>query len=520
LGSWTHALPPLAYVLAGALLRDVASSPARGARFTHVTARQFPGLALRSVVVAVIVGLVVCVASAAAEAAPMRVTLKRAGTPAVAGSPVSLQVRTRVRRGRFIKRHTVSYGDGTRLRRGLRKPRTLRHTYARAGRYRVTLTLIDNVRRRAVGRLWITVRAPAPARAPAPPPPLTATPAPLPAPPPPLAAGTIAAGYRHVCLVVAAGGVACQGQGISGQLGDGGVGYAVTPVAVSGITDATAVAAGAFHSCALRSGGTVWCWGGAEHGQLGNGAASLSLTPVQVAGITNATAISAGGDHSCALLATGGVVCWGSNVYGQIGSGGSLYALTPEPVAGITNATAIAAGGIHEGLSHSCAVLATGQVMCWGSDLHGELGNGVAGYSPTPVAVTGIANAKIVAAGAAHSCAVLATGQASCWGSNANGQLGNGAQTNALTPTPVSALANITAIAAGGAMDATGHTCAVLSDRRVWCWGRFGGNGSASSTTTPMPVGPIDNATAIAAGGDQSCAVLTPFAFRCWGYTP
>jgi alpha-tubulin suppressor-like RCC1 family protein len=464
---------------------------------------------VRSVVIAMIVGLVVCVASAAAEAAPMRVTLKRAGTPAVAGSPVSLQVTARVQRGRFIRRHTVSYGDGTRLRRGLRRPRTLRHTYARAGRYRVTLTLIDNRRRRAVGRLWITVRAPAP------PPPLPATPAP---PPARTAAGAIAAGYRHVCLVVA-GRVACQGQGISGQLGDGGAGYAVTPVAVSGISDATAVAAGAFHSCALRSGGTVWCWGGAERGQLGNGTANLSLTPVQVAGIANATAISAGGDHSCALLASGAVVCWGSNVSGQIGSGGSLYALTPEPVAGITNATAIAAGGIHEGLSHSCAVLATGQVLCWGSDIHGELGNGIAGRSPTPVSVTGIADAKIVAAGAAHSCAVHATGQASCWGSNGNGQLGNGTYTNALTPTPVSVLTNITAIAAGGAMDATGHTCAVLYDRRVWCWGRFGGNGSGSLTTTPTPVGPIDNATAIAAGGDQSCAVLTPFAFRCWGYT-
>jgi alpha-tubulin suppressor-like RCC1 family protein len=468
---------------------------------------------MRWVVVAVIVALVVCVASAAAEAAPTRVTLKRAGTPAVAGAAVRLQVKTRVRRGRFITRHTVSYGDGTRLRRGLRRPRTLRHTYARAGRYRVTLTLIDNRRRRAVGRLWITVRAPAP------PPRLPPPPAPLPPLPP--AGGTIDAGYRHVCLVLATGSVACQGQGISGQLGDGGAGYAVTPVAVSAISDATAVGAGAFHSCALRSRGTVWCWGAGERGQLGNGTASLSLTPVQVAGITNATAISAGGDHSCALLATGAVVCWGSNVYGQIGSGGSLYALTPQPAAGITNATAIAAGGMHEGVSHSCAVLATGQVMCWGSGIRGELGNGVAGISPTPVPVTGIADAKIVAAGAAHSCAVLAGGQASCWGSNIDGQLGSGGTpTYALTPTPVSALANITAIAAGGAKEATGHTCALRSDRQVWCWGRSGGNGSGSSTTTPMPVAPINNATAIAAGGDQSCALLTPFAFRCWGYTP
>jgi len=88
------------------------------------------------------------------------VKLARVGTLAVAGSPVRLKMRTRMRPGRVIRRHTVSYGDGTRLRRGIRRPRALRHTYRRAGRYRVTLTLIDNRRRRTVGRLWITVRAP------------------------------------------------------------------------------------------------------------------------------------------------------------------------------------------------------------------------------------------------------------------------------------------------------------------------------------------------------------------------
>ena len=88
------------------------------------------------------------------------VKLMRVGPVAVVGSPVRLQIRTRMRRGRVIRRHTISYGDGTRLRRGIRRPRALRHTYRRAGRYRVTLTLIDNRRRRTVDRLWLTVRRP------------------------------------------------------------------------------------------------------------------------------------------------------------------------------------------------------------------------------------------------------------------------------------------------------------------------------------------------------------------------
>jgi hypothetical protein len=87
------------------------------------------------------------------------VKLTRVGAVPVAGSPVRLHLRARLARGRVIRRHTLSYGDGTRVRRGMGRPRTLRHTYRRAGRYRVTLTLIDNRRRRSVGRLWITVRA-------------------------------------------------------------------------------------------------------------------------------------------------------------------------------------------------------------------------------------------------------------------------------------------------------------------------------------------------------------------------
>jgi hypothetical protein len=110
------------------------------------------------------------------------VALKRLGAAPIAGARVRLQVRARVRRGRVIRRHTVGFGDGTRLRRGVRRPRELRHIYRRAGRYRLTLTLIDNRRRRTVGRLWVAVRS-APAPAPAPPP--EVAPAPIaPAPPP------------------------------------------------------------------------------------------------------------------------------------------------------------------------------------------------------------------------------------------------------------------------------------------------------------------------------------------------
>lgn len=140
--------------------------------------------------------LLVAMLAPAADAAPAtartKVTLKRLGPPAVAGSPIRLRVRAHVPRGRFITRYVVRFGSRVKPRHGLRRPRELRHTYTRAGRYRVTLTLIDNRRRRSVGRLWHTVR-PAPATF------LPAAPAPQPAPP--TGVVTVPAGIPADCSV-------------------------------------------------------------------------------------------------------------------------------------------------------------------------------------------------------------------------------------------------------------------------------------------------------------------------------
>ena len=105
---------------------------------------------------------------------------------------------------------------------------------------------------------------------------------------------------------------------------------------MSGIADATAISAGADDACALLSTGGVNCWGYNEAGQLGDGNnVDGNLTPVAVSGLTNAAAITVGGDDACALLSTGGVECWGANNVGQLGIGTTTGAYTPVAVRGL-----------------------------------------------------------------------------------------------------------------------------------------------------------------------------------------
>ncbi len=226
--------------------------------------------------------------------------------------------------------------------------------------------------------------------------------------------------------------------------------------------------------------------------------------------------IVAGGEFTCALLSDGTASCWGSNGWGQCGDGLTTYLPQnlPNPVAGISTAIRL-----HAGYNHACALLSDGTVRCWGMNNNSQLGNGASTpvYTGTAVSVTGLTGAIGLGGGAYHTCAILADGTLSCWGVNYQGQLGNGVAGGAFnTPVTTLAVTNATAVVGGD-----NHTCALISDGSVRCFGDGAkgqiGDGYTTDDATPVPVYGLTTAVALAAGQDHTCALLANGQVHCWG---
>lgn len=250
---------------------------------------------------------------------------------------------------------------------------------------------------------------------------------------------------------------------------------------------ATAISGGDDHTCAILSGGAVQCWGLAQFGALGSGNTTNNY-PGPISDLNGVTAIAAGGNQTCALLSTHRVECWGT---GGIGHGAPDYSYTPVEVTGITDAIAITAGE-----SHSCALLSDHTIECWGGNTYGQLGDGTTATETVPSSPVGdIMNAIAISAGENHTCALLSDHTVECWGDNQYDQLGlgyAGPAYNAL-PMPVSGLSGVTQISAGGY-----HTCALIpnaSTGTIKCWGHNAagelGNGTTDSTLVPVTVSAI-----------------------------
>lgn len=306
----------------------------------------------------------------------------------------------------------------------------------------------------------------------------------------------LALGLDSTCVVFHSGAVRCWGNPERGKTGHGDLmQYGLTvptnaaPTLVLGGASSK-VGLGVQSSCALKVDGSIVCWGAVTIGMLGYGPAIVEdigdTEPANTGGAVdiggNAIDIAVGAEHVCAVRIDGRVLCWGNGATGRLGYGSvASVGITETPATiGPVDLGGMAATHVAAGLAHSCALLENQEVHCWGSVEHGILGDPTlvqnlgddVGETPAMGVKVDLGGPAIaIDAGNQHTCALLANSTVRCWGFGSGGRLGLGTgddigdnETPALLPVDLGGPA--VQIAVGRA-----HTCALRQDGALLCWG-------------------------------------------------
>lgn len=318
------------------------------------------------------------------------------------------------------------------------------------------------------------------------------------------AASDLSLESAHACVNTAPSGAApawsCWGSNATFQLGRSSLsspctGAVCPPPGIEAPAPFVDLRVGFQRTCGVDATGKVSCWGWSDFGLLGSASDAGSNTPVPslIAGLDGVKLLVMQDQSNCALRADGTVWCWGANDRGALGRSTSATAhgtdnsahAAPAAVTGLTGVVSVS-----EGSDHVCAVLQGGTVSCWGWNGFTNQPAGCLGHSPTldpvcvdtisycsvtPQWVPGISGAREVVVGAWHTCALLSDDTVSCWGRNVNGVLGHdsaedkddaGQPLSVVPPRKVEGLSNVAHLASGGL-----HTCAVTWADEVYCWG-------------------------------------------------
>lgn len=342
----------------------------------------------------------------------------------------------------------------------------------------------------------------------------------------------IAAGHFFTCALLESGAVRCWGLG-GERLGYGhteDIGDDETPASVGDVDmggPVKQIALGGQHACALLESGTVRCWGLCLHGVLGYGTVENigdDETPAEAGDVDvggPVKQIASGDGHNCALLENGAVRCWGSNgwgwrdregvehpVYGVLGYGPDQRDIgddeTPASAGDVDIGEPV--HQISAGSGYTCVLLDGGRVRCWGYNRSGQLGYGHTDFVGDDEALVSIDDVNVggpvarVTAGSAATCAVLENGAMRCWGSGISGALGYGNPRSIGDDELPYRAGDVPLGCTAWQVDTeNGHTCALLRNGAIRCWGfnRYGQLGYGHTETigddeTPADVGDVD----------------------------
>ncbi|MFT3713776.1 MAG: hypothetical protein QM817_39455 [Archangium sp.] len=264
------------------------------------------------------------------------------------------------------------------------------------------------------------------------------------------------------------------------------------------------------HVCVVVSGGSVQCWGGNDWSKIGvelpeDGGTRYgdALTPIPVGGVSGVTKIATGDRHTCAVLSSGGVRCWGADFAGQLLGQSTEFMRSHRPLdmPGISGVTDIAAYG-----TQTCAI-AAGTIKCWGM---GPVNGATEATAPFTVPLTGVTSLGL---NRSASCAAVG-GAAKCWGIPDFALLGDGTDTGDLESRMPVQVFGLTS----GVTNVT-RQCAVANGV-VKCWGRDGrllGDGTTKPSARPVDVLTISDAVQVSSNTEVTCAVTSSGQVWCWG---
>ena len=299
-------------------------------------------------------------------------------------------------------------------------------------------------------------------------------------------------------------------------------------------TTVKSIVGAAYHTCAVMDDSSLMCWGKNDVGQLGvlrlpNTAVTSPVGPVDLGSGRTAKALSLGSSHTCAILDDNTLKCWGYGGYSSpLGYGDQTSRTAPEATAVVNLGAGRTAKAVSAGSSHTCAILDDDTLKCWGDNSQGYLGDGTTTGRNTPTAVNlgSGRTAKAISAASSHTCAILDDDTLKCWGNGGQGQLGYGDATSRTAP-EATAVVNLGAGRTAKAVSTgSSHTCALLDDDTLKCWGRgaFGMLGygdetdrSAPEATAVVNLGTGRTAKAASAGSSYTCAILDDDTLKCWG---